>query len=85
MDEQISNPAPYQVSSPSSRRVPLVFASPHSGQIYPNDLLVASNLSRLSLRRSADNFVDQIFADAPRHGAPLLCATYARTYLDLNR
>ena len=85
MDEQKSNPPPYQVSSPSSRREPLVFASPHSGQVYPNDLMIASNLSHLSLRRSADNFVDQIFAAAPRHGAPLLCATYARAYLDLNR
>jgi len=82
---QETKPAPYQVIQPSTRQAPMIFTSPHSGEVYPCDLLAASNLPLLSLRRSADNFVDQIFAAAPEHGAPLLYATYARAYLDLNR
>jgi N-formylglutamate amidohydrolase len=78
-------PAPYDVASPVRQQVGLVFASPHSGQHYPEDLMAATDLSKLSLSRSADNFVDELFSDAPDHGAPLLRAAYARAYLDLNR
>ncbi|NQU61483.1 MAG: N-formylglutamate amidohydrolase, partial [Rhodospirillales bacterium] len=39
----------------------------------------------LKLRRSEDAFVDEVFADAPGHGAPLLCARFPRAYVDANR
>ena len=79
------NPTPYRVIGHSTLQTPLIFTSPHSGEIYPCDFLAASNLPLISLKRSADSFVDRIFAAAPVHGAPLLYATYARAYLDLNR
>ena len=75
----------YVVDAPDRQHSAVVFASPHSGQHYPDDLMAATNLSELALRRSADNFVDQLFAAAPAHGAPLLRAQYGRAYLDLNR
>src|SRR5712691_6044555 len=68
-----------------ARRVPLVVASPHSGSEYPADFLAASRPDPLSLRRSEDAFVDEIFAAAPRLGAPLLAARFPRAYLDVNR
>ncbi len=37
------------------------------------------------LRRTEDAFVDDLFADAPRYGAFLISACYARGVLDLNR
>ena len=37
------------------------------------------------IRSSEDAFVDQLFADAPAYGAPLLAAMLPRAYLDLNR
>ena len=64
---------------------PLVLASPHSGTHYPADLLAASRLDPLSLRRSEDSYVDEIFGAAPGLGAPLLKAHFARAYLDPNR
>lgn len=70
---------------PPRRSVPLVLASPHSGSDYPEDLLVASRLDPLTLRRSEDSFVDEIFAAAPDLGAPLLAARFPRAYLDVNR
>jgi len=37
------------------------------------------------LRRSEDAYVDALFADAPRCGAPLICATFPRVFGDPNR
>ena len=65
--------------------VPLVIASPHSGADYPDDLIASARLDRLTLRRSEDCFVDEIFAAAPQLGAPLLAARFPRAYLDVNR
>ena len=70
---------------PVTRRLPLVLASPHSGAEYPADLLAASRLDPLALRRSEDSFVDQLFGAAPQLGAPLLSARFPRAYVDVNR
>src|SRR5829696_7603814 len=68
---------------PPRRAVPLVLASPHSGADYPEEILAASRLDPLTLRRSEDSFVDEIFASAPELGAPLLAARFPRAYLDV--
>ena len=70
---------------PPRRSLPLVVASPHSGADYPEDLLASSRLDALTLRRSEDSFVDEIFAATPVLGAPLLAARFPRAYLDANR
>lgn len=44
-----------------------------------------SPLDLVMLRRSEDCYVDQLFADAPTLGAPLVRALYPRAYLDVNR
>lgn len=62
-----------------------VFSSPHSGRDYPPELLRQTRLNRLQLRLSEDAFVDELFADAPDHGAPLIAAIMPRAYVDLNR
>lgn len=64
---------------------PLVFASPHSGRHYPDDLMSAAVLDAVSIRRSEDAFVDDLIAEAPAHGAALITANFARAYVDLNR
>src|SRR5438046_8307709 len=64
------------IRQPRVRAVPLVLASPHSGADYPSDLLAASRLDPLTLRRSEDSFVDALFGAAPELGAPLLAARF---------
>jgi N-formylglutamate amidohydrolase len=64
---------------------PLVFASPHSGRFYPEDMMSAAALDAVSIRRSEDAFVDDLIAQAPGHGAALITASVARAYIDLNR
>lgn len=78
-------PPPFAVLAPDRQSVPVVFASPHSGNFYPDDLMAATSLPKALLRRTADSFVDDLFAAAPSHGAPLIGAAYGRAYLDLNR
>src|SRR5438046_5955715 len=73
------------VRQPAARALPLVLASPHSGAEYPSDLLAASRLDPLTLRRSEDSFVDGLFGAGPALGAPLLAARFPRAYLDVNR
>src|SRR5438128_267211 len=64
---------------------PLVFASPHSGRLYPEDMMSAAALDAVSIRRSEDAFVDDLIAQATDHGAALITAGVARAYIDLNR
>ncbi len=73
------------VVEPARQTAPLVFSSPHSGRYYPADFVSSSRLDPHTLRASEDAYVDELFAAAPRHGAPLVQAVYARAYLDVNR
>jgi len=70
---------------PERQRVPFVFASPHSGRVYPDSFAAASRLGAIGLRRSEDAFVDKLFASAVELGAPMIAARFPRAYLDANR
>lgn len=63
----------------------LVFASPHSGRDYPDDMMSAAALDAQAIRRSEDALVDDLIAAAPGIGAATITARYARAYIDLNR
>jgi N-formylglutamate amidohydrolase len=82
---QPTDNAALDLRQPLRHTVPLVLASPHSGSDYPEEFLAASRLDPLTLRRSEDSFVDELFAAAPSLGAPLLAARFPRAYLDVNR
>lgn len=64
---------------------PIVFASPHSGRCYPEDMMAATTLDAVAIRRSEDAFVDGLIEAAPTMGAALLTARMARAYMDVNR
>lgn len=83
--ERASAGGSHSVAHPVEQTVPLVFASPHSGQSYPPEFTRMSRLEPLLLRRSEDAFVDLIFGAAPDFGAPLLRAHFPRVYVDPNR
>lgn len=75
----------YFLRRPDVRNTSVVFASPHSGRKYPASFLRRAVLNEREIRSSEDAFVDDLFAGAPDHGAPLLLAQSPRAYLDLNR
>lgn len=76
---------PFVLVEPLHRTSPLIFASPHSGRRYPAELLADARVGLISLRRTEDAYVDELFAGVAAHGASLLSATFARAYVDLNR
>lgn len=76
---------PYAVLMPPRQTAPLVFASPHSGRAYPTEFLADSRLDALTLRRSEDSFVEELFASAPLAGCPLIHAIFPRAWCDVNR
>lgn len=76
---------PYTLLQPAEQLAPVVFCSPHSGRIYPRAFLEASRLDPLTLRKSEDCYVDELFEPVVRLGAPLLAARFPRAYLDVNR
>jgi N-formylglutamate amidohydrolase len=83
--DRTSGEAVIEILAPATQTVPLVFSSPHSGRDYPAEFLAQSRLDPLTLRRSEDSYVDELFAAAPEHGAPLLRALFPRVFVDPNR
>ena len=74
----MENPV-YALRMPVDRRSCAVFSSPHSGAEYPAGLSAAVEPQRRwQMRSSEDAFVDELFATAPRAGAPLLAARVPR-------
>ena len=85
MDIRSETTPAYKILAPKVWESAVVFASPHSGADYSDSFLAQSILGRKEIRSSEDAFVDQLFAEVPKFGAPLLTATKPRAYLDLNR
>jgi len=78
-------PVAVQIFEPVQTTSHVVFASPHSGRVYPPDLIARAQVSGHVLRSSEDAYVDLLLADAPRFGAPLITSEVPRAYVDFNR
>jgi N-formylglutamate amidohydrolase len=76
---------PFDILAPKKWIYPAVFNTPHSGRCYPPAFLAQSRLDALTLRKSEDCYVDELFACAVGCGAPLLKANFPRAFLDVNR
>ena len=69
----------------AGRATPLVFASPHSGGLYPEDMGAAEGLSEATLRSAEDAAVDRLLAAGAAAGAVLIAGRIGRAYVDQNR
>ncbi len=76
-------PGVLECFDPDGDPVPLLFDSPHSGNLYPDDFV--SVLPKALLRKAEDGWVDELYAAAPRHGAILIRGLFPRIYIDPNR
>jgi N-formylglutamate deformylase len=76
---------PFEILEPVETRGPLVFNSPHSGNVYPQAFLASTRLDMATLRRSEDSFVDELIAGVVGRGYPLMRAHFPRCYVDVNR
>ena len=75
----------FSIDEPVSIVSPAVFASPHSGRLYPKGFLDACIAPMSDLRRIEDAYVDRLLADVHLSGAPVICGLVARACVDLNR
>src|SRR5258708_1508992 len=76
---------PVEICRPARLMAPLVLSSPHSGNVYPATFVSASRIDPVTLRRSEDAYVDELFAAGPELGVPLLKARFPRAFVDPNR
>jgi N-formylglutamate amidohydrolase len=77
--------APVMVARPGRQETPFIFASPHSGRLYPASFARQTRLDPVMLRKSEDAFVEELFAAVPDLGAPLIAARFPRAFVDANR
>lgn len=62
-----------------------VFASPHSGTVYPPGMGADPSLGDASLRSAEDALVDRLIAPGVERGATVVLARLGRAWVDLNR
>jgi N-formylglutamate amidohydrolase len=75
----------FSIDEPVSVVSPAVFASPHSGRLYPKAFLSECSAALIHLRRIEDAYVDRLLADVPSTGSPVISGLIGRACLDLNR
>ena len=84
-DEKKRTMKPFIETWPSEWNRPVIFASPHSGRYYSPEFLRQTRLNETTLRSTEDAFLDILYREVPTFGAPLICVTVPRAYIDLNR
>jgi N-formylglutamate amidohydrolase len=80
-----SFPRPVVTHMPARITTSAVFASPHSGRVYPEAFRRSAAVEGAVLRSSEDAYVDLLLATAPDQGAPLITTEVPRAYVDFNR
>lgn len=70
---------------PRRQHSAVVFASPHSGRVWPAAVRARSALDLRALRSSEDAFVGHLILPALAMGCPVISARIARGVVDLNR
>jgi N-formylglutamate amidohydrolase len=76
---------PFEIVEPAAWRAPIIFNSPHSGSVYPDEFLNASRIDLPGLRRSEDSFMDELIGGLSDHGFPTVTVNFPRSYVDVNR
>ncbi|MBE0529431.1 MAG: N-formylglutamate amidohydrolase [Rhodospirillales bacterium] len=76
-------PGVLTLEAPAVPEVPVVFDSPHSGTVYPDDFDYAA--PEHIVRTGEDTYVEELYAAAPGFGAAFLKAHFPRAYIDANR
>jgi N-formylglutamate deformylase len=75
----------FEIVEPRVWRAPIIFNSPHSGSVYPDDFLHASRIGLEALRASEDSFMDELIAGLVERGFPMVRVHFPRCYIDVNR
>jgi N-formylglutamate deformylase len=76
---------PFSVIEPTAEETPLVVEVPHAGLLVDGPTLALLAAPARAIGRDADLYVDELYADAPSHGATAIVAHVSRYICDLNR
>jgi N-formylglutamate amidohydrolase len=76
-------PEVFHRHDPEATPVPVIVDVSRSGRLYPADF--RSPLPFSVLHDNVSMYVDEIWQDAPKHGATMLQALFPNTYIDANR
>src|SRR3978361_2506548 len=76
---------PFEIVEPAVGGAPIIFNSPHSGSVYPEEFLNASRIDLPALRRSEDSFMDELIGGLSDRGFPVVRVNFPRSYVDVNR
>ncbi|MDR6304169.1 N-formylglutamate amidohydrolase [Nitrobacter vulgaris] len=85
MNEFDGDQPPFEIAEPAIWRSPIIFNSPHSGSVYPEQFLSASRIDLAGLRRSEDSFMDELIGGLTDAGFPVVRVNFPRSYVDVNR
>jgi N-formylglutamate amidohydrolase len=85
MNEFDGDQPPFEIAEPAIWRSPIIFNSPHSGSVYPEQFLAASRIDLADLRRSEDSFMDELIGGLTDAGFPVVRVNFPRSYVDVNR
>ncbi len=79
--------APFSLVEPEPRakETPVIVEVPHAGLWVDAPSLATLSAPARAIGRDADLFVDELYRDAPTHGASMLVAHVSRYVVDLNR
>lgn len=77
--------AAFAIVAPPGVANRFVFASPHSGHDYPDDMAADPAASSASIRSAEDRRVDRLIQVGADLGATLILGRIGRAYVDLNR
>ena len=76
---------PFEIVEPAVWRAPIIFNSPHSGSVYPDEFLSVSRIDLPALRRSEDSYMDELIGGLTDRGFPIVRVNFPRSYVDVNR
>lgn len=77
--------SPFEIQPPRGPETPVVVEVPHAAVLLDPPSMAYCCAPTRSIGQDADLFVDELFFDAPDHGAHLISARFSRYVCDLNR
>ena len=75
----------YSLNTLKNKTNNIVYNSPHSGELFPEEFRKISQVDEHTLLSSGDSYVNELFNEAQNHGSFLLSNNYARSFMDTNR
>jgi N-formylglutamate deformylase len=75
----------YIYTPPKLGEIPIIFSSPHSGRLVPQEIFERFSSENIKKLPDTDFDIDKLYDFVPNLGAHLLCAEYNRYFVDLNR